>query len=245
MKFFESYINFWKYSFWGENTKRFTRLAWRSRSFVDRVLVHPLLLKVADEILLGRGTASYWMNTGQMMAVGPGSSKQVLHRDADNWYWMCEQNSPEVTVSCMFALTDFRPENGATLVVPGSQSWGEEEWERKAKTHEITQAAMPAGSGLIYSGKVIHAAGANQTDEWRQGLHLSYVAGWLTPEEAGPIGLPMEAAKQLSPLQQKLLGYRCYDDSEVNSVRLWTVDYEDIPTALGWVNNSGGRRSKL
>ena len=37
--------------FWGEQTKRFTRLAQRSRTFADEVLVHPILLGVADALL--------------------------------------------------------------------------------------------------------------------------------------------------------------------------------------------------
>jgi hypothetical protein len=56
--------------FWGQQTKRFTRLAQRSQTFADEVLVHPTLTGVADE-LLKPYCASYWMNTGQMMIVMP------------------------------------------------------------------------------------------------------------------------------------------------------------------------------
>jgi hypothetical protein len=34
--------------FWGQQTKRFTRLAQRSQTFADEVLVHPILTGVAD-----------------------------------------------------------------------------------------------------------------------------------------------------------------------------------------------------
>ena len=37
--------------FWGEQTKRFTRLAQRSQTFADEVLVHPILLGLADALL--------------------------------------------------------------------------------------------------------------------------------------------------------------------------------------------------
>ena len=56
--------------FWGSNTKRFTRLAYRSKTFRDHLLVHPILRDVADDDL-GPHCASYWMNTGQMMMVKP------------------------------------------------------------------------------------------------------------------------------------------------------------------------------
>lgn len=217
--------------FWGSKTKRFTRLAWRSARFTSDVLCHRLLLTVADELLL-TNCASYWMNTGQMMVVGPGSTPQYLHRDADNWPAMNRPTGFEVTVSCMLALSDFTPEAGATRVVPGSQAWSD--YGRRAEPEEICQAVMPAGSGMIYTGRVLHAAGANLTDDvWRRGLHISYVLGWLTPEEAGPIGVPEAQARQLSPLAQRLLGWRCYEAGD-DAARLWTVDYEDVPVGLGW-----------
>ncbi|NBT38034.1 MAG: hypothetical protein EBT21_08000, partial [Actinobacteria bacterium] len=70
-------------------------------------------------------------------------------------------------------------------------------------------------------------------DVWREGMHLSYLVGWLTPEEAGCLGMSEEVARTLRPLQQQLLGWRCYD-GDMAAARLWTLDYEDIPVALDW-----------
>lgn len=128
------------------------------------------------------------MNTGQVMIIGPGEKAQWLHRDADNWPLILGPTAKPVTVSCMFALSEFTAENGATRVVPGSHKW--DDFTRKAVDSEVTQAVMPAGSALIYSGTVLHGGGANTTNaEWREGMHLSFLVGWLTPEEAGCIGL--------------------------------------------------------
>lgn len=217
--------------FWGSQTKRFTRLAARSTTFRDEVLVHPILRQAADREILPH-CAAYWMNTGQVMVIGPGQTAQGLHRDADNWPLILGPNERPVTISCMFAITEFTPEVGATRVVPGSHRW--DDFERLATPDEITQAVMPAGSALLYSGTVLHGGGANTTtDVWREGLHLSYLVGWLTPEEAGCVGVPEEIARTLTPLQQQLLGWRCYD-GDMAAARLWTVDYEDIPVALDW-----------
>jgi len=218
--------------FWGQQTKRFTRLAQRSQTFADEVLVHPILTGVADE-LLKPYCASYWMNTGQMMIVMPGGAPQYMHRDSDDWPAMCSPSAPPCQISCMFALSDFTAENGATRVVPGSHLWSD--YSRQAADDEITQAVMPAGSGMIYLGKTLHSAGANKTEsEARFGMHLSYVLGWLTPEEAGCLGVTEDRAKTFTKQQQQLLGYRCYDASDLNGGRLWTVDYEDVPVGLQW-----------
>jgi ectoine hydroxylase-related dioxygenase (phytanoyl-CoA dioxygenase family) len=218
--------------FWGQQTKRFTRLAQRSQTFADEVLVHPILTGVADE-LLKPYCASYWMNTGQMMIVMPGGAPQYMHRDSDDWPAMCSPTAPPCQISCMFALSDFTTENGATRVAPGSHLWSD--YSRQATDDEITQAVMPAGSGMIYLGKTLHSAGANKTEnEPRFGMHLSYVLGWLTPEEAGCLGVTEDRAKTFTKQQQQLLGYRCYDASDLNGGRLWTVDYEDVPVGLNW-----------
>ena len=218
--------------FWGQQTKRFTRLAQRSQTFADEVLVHPILTGVADE-LLKPSCASYWMNTGQMMIVMPGGAPQYMHRDSDDWPAMCSPTAPPCQISCMFALSDFTAENGATRVAPGSHLWSD--YSRQATDEEITQAVMPAGSGMIYLGKTLHSAGANKTEnEARYGMHLSYVLGWLTPEEAGCLGVTEDRAKTFTKQQQQLLGYRCYDASDLNGGRLWTVDYEDVPVGLKW-----------
>ncbi len=217
-------------AFWGDNTKRFTRLAHRSPAFVE-ILTDPYYLSVADALLLG-STDDYWMNTGQMMIVGPGSTDQRLHRDADNWPVMNSPTSAEATVSTMFALSEFTVATGATKVVPGSHRW--DDYERLAEPHEIAHAVMPAGAGMIYTGRVLHGAGANTTaDEWRYGLHLSYVLGWLTPEEASPLGAGWDDVRHLSVVAQRLLGWRCSGVNNRFAARLWTIDYEDIPAGLG------------
>ena len=217
--------------FWGNTTKRFTRLAMRSSAFID-ILLHPTLLAVADALLLP-SCADYWMNTGQMMIIGPGEAAQVLHRDADNWRTMNHPDGFEVTVSCMFAITDFTTEVGATRVVPGSNTW--RDFDVRPEPHETVAAEMTAGSGMIYTGRALHGAGANVTsDQWRFGLHLSYVLGWLTPEEAAPLGADWAVVADLPERAQRLLGWRCYKATTGDSTRLWTVDYEDVPVGLGF-----------
>jgi ectoine hydroxylase-related dioxygenase (phytanoyl-CoA dioxygenase family) len=216
--------------FWGERTTRFTRLAHRSPAFVD-ILTDPYYLGVADSVLLGNAT-DYWMNTGQMMIIGPGERAQYLHRDSANWPSMCRPEGFEVTLSCMFAISEFTAEAGATRVVPGSHLW--DDYDRRPEPHEICQAVMPAGSGMIYTGRVLHGAGANATtDQFRYGLHLSYVLGWLTPEEAGPLGVSWDEVRLLPPPAQRLLGWRSSHIDDTHSARVWTVDYEDVPHALG------------
>ena len=219
----KSGMDLWE-TFHGRNTVRFCGLAARSRAFVDHALLNPVFTAVTDELLLANG-ADYWLNTGQVMAIGPGEPAQYLHRDENNWPEAVAADR-EVTVSCLFALSDFTRENGATVVVAGSQRRppglvrGAE-----ASPDEIAYAEMPAGSGLIYSGKVIHGAGGNTTENWRYGMHVSFVVGWLRPEEASPLAVDRDRAASLPERARELLGWGSYHSE--GGGRTWLVDFED------------------
>jgi ectoine hydroxylase-related dioxygenase (phytanoyl-CoA dioxygenase family) len=207
--------------FHGRNTKRLCGLAARSPSFVE-VLLEPLPLAVADHFLLPN-CGEYWLNTGQLMIVGPGEPAQFLHRDEANWPHF-PWGGFELTVSCMFAMRDFTEENGATLVVPGSHRW--KDAQRQPELSEIRSAVMPAGSALLYTGKLIHGAGENRSDEWRYGMHLSFVVGWLRPEENHYLAVPLETARTLPKRARELLGYASYHPSVLGG-RLGLVDFEE------------------
>ena len=219
----KSGMDLWE-TFHGRNTVRFCGLAARSRAFVDHALLNPVFTAVTDELLLANG-ADYWLNTGQVMAIGPGEPAQYLHRDENNWPEAVAADR-EVTVSCLFALSDFTRENGATVVVAGSQRRPPGR-VRGAETSpdEIAYAEMPAGSGLIYSGKVIHGAGGNTTENWRYGMHVSFVVGWLRPEEASPLAVDRDRAASLPERARELLGWGSYHSE--GGGRTWLVDFED------------------
>jgi len=214
--------------FWGGRTKRFSRLAARAPAFVE-LLEHELMHRWARHSL----SADYWLNTGQAMIVGPGEQEQVLHRDIGIWPYIQKmgKHAPEAMVSILLALSDFSEEVGATRVIPGSHVW--EDFTQTPRREETVPAVMSAGSALLYLGKTVHGAGANRTeDTWRHGLHMSFVLGWLTPEEASPIGVPWEIAQSYSPRVQRLLGFASPGPGEHEPPRNWLIDFVDVRSYL-------------
>lgn len=208
--------------FHGRNTKRLCGLAARSPAFVD-VMLDPLLGAYADHALLPN-CGGYWLNTSQMMVIGPGEPAQFPHRDLGNWPHF-PWPSFELTTSAMVALGEFTEANGATLIAPGSHLWDDP--ARQATEAEILQAAMPAGAALFYSGKVIHGAGENRTtDAWRRGMHVSFVLGWLRPEENHYLAVPLEVARELPERARELLGYTTYQPTAMGG-RLGLVDFDE------------------
>jgi len=191
--------------FYGESTIRIDGLPAKSDSFVDIMLL-PQLCAAADHFLLPN-CKDYLFNTGQLIQIGPGESAQELHTDESAWREV-PTPKPPLQVEAMFALGEFTVANGATQVVPGSHRW---EAERKARPEEVTQAVMKAGSALFYLGSAIHGGGANTTrDQFRRGMFLGYVVGWLRTEENTFLTVPLEKVRSMPTRAQELLGYKAH-----------------------------------
>jgi ectoine hydroxylase-related dioxygenase (phytanoyl-CoA dioxygenase family) len=194
-------------AFFGPHTKHVSSLAAVSPTFANEVMTHPTFMAACDEILLPQ-CSRYRLNLGHLIVRGPGAEAQIPHRDEDVWPHFPRPH-PDIQVASILALVDFRAENGATRVVPGSHRW---ERGRRPKADEIVDAVIPAGGAVIYLGSTIHFAGTNSTeDEWRRGLHISYTLGWLRTEENNVLGVPPRIARQLTPDAQALLGYAVHD----------------------------------
>jgi hypothetical protein len=209
--------------FHGDHTKRITGLPKYSKAWVE-LLCDERYQAMGDRYL---GADDYWLNTGQLICIGPDETPQLLHRDELNWPHATRAD--EITVTAIFALTDFTEANGATVIAPGSNHW--EGTLPPAPADTLCRATMPAGSALLYSGKVIHGGGANVTgDQWRVGLHAGFCRGWLRAEENFQLTVPLNVARTLPDRARYLLGFRSY--SPEFGGRLGLVDYDDAARLL-------------
>ena len=188
--------------FYPARTRRITALVARSEG-VREILVHPLA-KTLREHHLGRNCEQVRLHVTAGLEVGPGARRQVLHREEDSFPFFSLPR-PNLILASMYAITDFRADNGGTLLVPGSHRWGP---DRKPDPSEVVAAEMPAGGVLFWLGGTLHGAGANTSDDWRQGIILTYSLGWLRQEENQCLDVTPELAARLSPEIQTLVGYQ-------------------------------------
>ena len=210
-------------AFFGKHLRHVSGMAGKSHAFAERVVCHPVFLAMCDRILLPN-CASYVLNLGHVMDRGPGSEAQWPHRDEGIWIHFPQPHF-ELELAAMVAMVDFRRDNGATWIVPGSHRWPK---ERQPLDEERRYAEMAAGSAVIYLGSTLHGGGANTTaDEWRRGLHLSYALGWLRTEENNVLAVPPQVARGLSPLARRLIGYGVHDAIADNGGFLGMVDMRD------------------
>ena len=191
--------------FYGHATKRLSSLITKS-SACQKAAIHPTVLGVRDEFLL-RGCKEYQLNLTQVIQIGPGEPQQMMHPDDPMFPF--PQFGFEKMINCMYAVDEFTPENGATILVPGSHKWPRNGLlpDRKPQESEITQGVMSAGSVLIYFGSLLHCGGGNKTSNPRTGLVLSYSLGWLRQSENQYLAVPIEIAKTLPERLQRLIGY--------------------------------------
>lgn len=226
-------------SFYGRNTVRVQGVAPKSRAFVESYLLHPTLLELADRVLLPY-CGDYWMSQSETIYIGPGNEQQALHRDDLNWNLAAKLRIP-LQISSLVALGDYDAEVGATHVVPRSHLWP---LERPIDDAASIQVELQRGDALVYLGSLVHGGGANRTDDrWRKALYLSYLVGWLTPEEAVPLGIEPEYAATLPTRARQLLGFAgmperaAADDPAEAALALWQLDADDPKITDGTFRN--------
>lgn len=188
--------------FSGKSTRRAGALVARSVASHD-LIGHQLILDVAEGFLWP-GKSTFQLHLTQMIAIGPGSPAQPLHRDQWCFDFFAFPDDVEVELSTMWALTDFTTATGATRVLPGSHR---ESDDALADEHRAVRAQMRPGSVLLYSGRTIHGGGANTSDEVRLGLNADYTLGWLRQEENQYLSVPPDVARTLPGPMRDLIGY--------------------------------------
>ena len=192
--------------FYPGRTRRVTALVARSETVTDELIAHPISTHVCDRFLLPNGEFGYQLHVTAALEVGPGARAQILHRE-DGSFTFFPELRPNLIVASMWAISEFRADNGATLLVPGSHRWPA---DPTATDDEIVQAEMGPGSVLFWLGSTLHGAGPSTAEDWRYGVILTYSLGWVRQEENQYLNVPPERREQLSPEVHRIAGFDMY-----------------------------------
>lgn len=110
----------------------------------------------------------------------PGARSMALHSDLA--FILPEPWLHGWSVNVIWCLTDARPENGATLYVPGSHLWRTHADIPADAAERLVPFSAEAGSIVVMDGRLWHTSGANVTrDEDRALLFGYYSASFLRP----------------------------------------------------------------
>ena len=212
-------------------TRRVGALVARSQAS-HKMIAHPAILRLAQSVLgeqrlsgdavriggkSGKGEKGFrypWqLHLTQIIDVGPGGGTDAfphhlkMHRANGMWVYDFQYAGVDPQVECMWALSDFTLDNGATHIVLGSHR-EQPRGGHVSMSEPTIQATMSKGSVLIWTGWSVHGAGANTTDERRIGMNINYALAFLAQEENQLLACPPHLARQLDPAMQRLIGYR-------------------------------------
>ncbi|CAF4119131.1 unnamed protein product [Rotaria magnacalcarata] len=159
--------------------------------------MHPLLLAVGDRLLTS--TYHYYRGLEKCTAVSkpiisatnsfrinPGGRQQALHRDDEDYHARpCDQ---PMMISCVIAITRTHRDNGATIVIPGSHLWKDE------NRPPLVEEAIPAEL---------------EPDEKREVFGVFLMKAFYRQAENEYLMIPPERCKELkmTPKELRMLGY--------------------------------------
>lgn len=180
-----------------KTNQRIWMLVNKGRVFRDLIL-HPFAAEMmghllGDDFLLSSATANI---------ARPGGEAMYLHTDqiyVDFW------TPRPVVANIAWMLDDFTEENGGTRLVPGSHL--EPEWRKLAGAPTVA-AEGPAGSALVFDGRLIHGTGANRTvDQHRHGILTYYCRAFMRQQENFFLGLDPALQNPENEALLRRLGY--------------------------------------
>ncbi len=110
------------------------------------------------------------------------------------------------SINVMFAIDAFTSENGATIVVPGTQQ------RCPAPSREYLEQAgipveCPAGSMVIFDSTLWHAAGRNVSGNDRLAINHQFTRSWIKQQIDYVRALGPSAVESLPARSQQLLGW--------------------------------------
>jgi ectoine hydroxylase-related dioxygenase (phytanoyl-CoA dioxygenase family) len=137
---------------------------------------------------------------------GPGGKPMFLHADQS---FVAPPWPPHAMVAnAMWMLDDFTAENGATRIVPGSHRKGEGPMPTIEASGIPVEA--PAGTAMVFDGRLWHQTGANVTaTERRHGILAYYCRPYLRTQENWFLSIDPEVLDR-RPELRPLLGYDLY-----------------------------------
>ncbi len=169
----------------GDSIRQIDDLPLFDSAFAD-LICYPPLLDVL-EVLFASSEFSFNMMIARPKAarVGNGISNGNFHRDTP-----FEDFTEANTIVGILCLDDVGGENGGTEFIRASHKISGEEarkmiWRDVARNElpieEIVTARCPAGSGVFFDTKVLHAAGHNRSDSPRRTIQTEWVGENVLP----------------------------------------------------------------
>jgi ectoine hydroxylase-related dioxygenase (phytanoyl-CoA dioxygenase family) len=185
----------------GGANQRLWNLPSKGEVFCD-LLRTPVVRTLARHILGG----DYCLSSHTANIAGPGGEPMVLHTDQG---YAPRSVDMALTMNVMWMLVDFTEENGGTRLVPGSHLTRAE--PPRDEPVATVAGVGPAGTALVFDGRIWHGTGANITaDQYRYGVLTYFCRPWIRPQENYTLSTHPDVLAGLDDEVKALLGFRVW-----------------------------------
>jgi ectoine hydroxylase-related dioxygenase (phytanoyl-CoA dioxygenase family) len=115
-------------------------------------------------------------------------------------------NGYVMSVNVMLAIDEFRPDNGATLVIPGSHQKATPPDFAKVE-HLVNPATCPQGSMVVFDSTLYHAAGPNTSGADRLAINHQFTRSYVKQQVDYVRALGDDVVLAQPPRTQQVLGW--------------------------------------
>lgn len=205
----------------------------------DLIGTIPRLERMAATTSALLGDESYHWHS-KFVVKPPGSTRGRWHQDFGSWYDDGVPHPNMLTVAV--AVSESTRGNGCTMVVPGSHHAGRLDPPQQEGAEEAFQARLEfavdrlgvvygelqPGDTMFFHSNVLHASGANESDDDRVVMFVSYNARSNAPIE-GAVGLNEAGAyMNIAPAEREYRPLRVVPDDSLTAGSYRTV-FGDTP----------------
>jgi len=182
------------------------RIMLRFEPFFTRLLELPEVLAVVDSTV--SPTAILHLQNG---IIPPPFREKGQSRE--HFQTRFHQDFPRVlngypaSINTFFALDEFRDDNGATLLAPGSHQKMAPKPSDAYFEAAAVPALCPAGSMIVFDSTLWHAAGPNLSPNDRFAINQQFTRSYLKQQIDYPRALGAEFIEALPARTQQLLGW--------------------------------------
>ena len=163
------------------------------------------------ERLLHETLGSGWNHFSLLANISyPGCHPQPMHQD-QTWVAPIHTFDAPILVNTMYVLQDVNEHNGGTLLVPGAhRANGTPETGLYGPLPKPINLEAPAGTVLMFDGRLLHGGAVNHSDDFRYVLTNSCVKSWARQQENFVLGM---SAEVLANASDKLLSRAGFQSS--------------------------------
>ena len=119
--------------------------------------------------------------------------------------------APPVVCNTMWMLSDFTASNGATELVPGSHRSGSHPHPTDQDGYDIVQPEAPAGTLMVFEGRLWHGTGANSSNGDRLGVLGTFCSPQFRQQENQTLGIDPDLWGTLPDKLKARLGFKVWN----------------------------------